>query len=175
MLGISKKFLSVGAFSLSLAALACHAHANTLAIGQTIFYGPAVGMPSLTPIDLGVLTPVAQTSAIPWSTIGSTPETGTLIQEVFRTSGGTLDFAYQVHQITSVTGAGIDQLQTNSFAGFTTSVDYGVDIPSFFSTPTSGVGSSGAANRSTGTGSTVNFGFLSDAIGVGQSSPVFVI
>lgn len=139
-----------------------------------IFYGYGA-FPSLPTISLDSLTYVTKTSS-PYKTSGvSEQESGEMTEEVFQDSYG-LVFAYQF-DVTGVTGSGgtgtIDGLETDSYFGFNTYVDYASDVPSgFLGAPTSGDAVDGLV---TSTGSAINFQGLYQPVGYGTYSPIMVI
>jgi hypothetical protein len=145
-----------------------------LAAAVTLFVGPAMA-DSLTvggsavPTSLAALpsglTLLADVSS-PYTLMGAGgTATGTTTAWVYMTSGGTLDFAYQVTNNASSTDL-IDTLSMASFGGFATDVDYlnaaGDNAPSL-------------ATRPGGTGNVVNFDFFPNDIVAGDTSDVLLI
>lgn len=149
---------------------------GTLALAAvTFFVGPAMADSlaaggSVVPTSLSALpsglTLLASNGGPGYTLTGAGgTASGTATAWVYMTSGGTLDFAYQVTNNASSTDF-VDTLSMASFAGFTTDVDY-VNTP--------GDNAPSTATRSTGSGSVVNFDFFPNDIVAGDTSDVLLI
>lgn len=207
MVGLRKNKLIVAVAGLVLAAGAGLAKADTILTtnyassepllpGKDISYGgtvtiPGLGkitLPSLDTIDLTGDTVLVSTGLENFNTSLSPEEHGTGIEDVLKTSTGTLDFVYQFSVNTvDKTGGSVNSLQAGDFTGFSTGVYYSGNLPTFlagFTIPkptassgknsTNTVGYQGDVSRG-GSGSSVTFGSLVLPVGANDESPIFVI
>lgn len=163
---MSKFFRSAGLAALAVAAslMGVSAQADTmLSTGQQIIV--------TTPDQYGTSIAQGAISAAPTITTAfntSSGGTGTLTEQVFRETGGTYDFLYQV----SNTGASIlKSLDVTSFFGYNTSVGYSSTSPAGFA-----AGTVPTPNIARGfSGADVLFTFDSTGLSNGQTTNVFFV
>ena len=124
---------------------------------------------TVSPLPLDNTSPsgaiIANTGLIPFtSNLGPTDFSGTVQEWVFREATGTLDFVYQVTQLTG--NLSIDKLTVSSYANFLTSVGFNNAI--FNSKPPTVIPT--AAVRSSGVGTNIDFDFADSAFAPGLQS-----
>ncbi len=150
---MTKKILTTLAFGLAVTLPSAFASTITLAPGGFTGAPGSNSVPSNGSTFAG-LTLVADTGVLTLVNGPGSNTNATADERIYRTTGGTLDFFVQVHNLQ---GPSVDNLRTvdvRNFTGFTTAVAYNTN---------SGTVMPSDANRTAGTGDTINFGFFNSA------------
>jgi hypothetical protein len=159
------------AVSIAISLIAASVSHGALPGAVPLAPGDTVTPADLTGVDPGTLL---ATLSSPFTTVDTS---GTLFSSVYRESGGTLDFYYQI-QLSGNSSGDISRETNTSFAGYQTSVGYRPDGSALSGSPfTNGTVAPTTADRNAG-GDVVGFNFgppESAKVLPGQTSDVLVI